>query len=186
MIFAKPAEPDLKLADVNAFVEHSLVLAEKEIADRKIDVRIECDPSISPMRFDADKLNQALLNIYLNAIDAMPEQGRLTVTTRAIENGPAESVEIAIRDNGSGIDEKDLPYLQPFFHKKKLRDRAGADAGQKNHRTPPGDDRGFQQKRGGYARGDYSTLHVGIGFGVHHKPARDCSSLGGNADEKGS
>ena len=119
LIFAKPAEPDLKLADVNAFVEHSLVLAEKEIADRKIDVRIECDPSISPMRFDADKLNQALLNIYLNAIDAMPEQGRLTVTTRAIENGPAESVEIAIRDNGSGIDEKDLPYIfNPFFTKK--------------------------------------------------------------------
>ncbi|MFB3925233.1 MAG: PAS domain-containing protein [Syntrophales bacterium] len=119
LIFAKPAEPDFRIADINAFVEQSLHMAEKEISDKKIDVRIQCDRSIAPLKFDSSMLNQALLNIYINAVDAMEENGKLTISTRSVRNG-GKSVEIAIEDSGCGISAQDIPYIfNPFFTRKK-------------------------------------------------------------------
>lgn len=119
LIYARPAQPDLRAADINAFVEHSVEMAAKVMADKKITAEIECDPALSTLKFDAPKLGQALLNLYLNAIDAMSEGGVLRVSTRAKQDDHGKEVEIIIEDNGCGIDEKDIPYIfNPFFTKK--------------------------------------------------------------------
>jgi two-component system sensor histidine kinase HydH len=118
LIYAKPAEPERKPADISAFLESSLSMVEKELADKKIDVQFHNDQDIPPITLDSALLKQAFLNIYLNAIDAMEEGGRLRIETRLVTNG-RKHVLIEIEDNGYGIDEEDMPHLfNPFFTRK--------------------------------------------------------------------
>jgi len=117
LIYARPDELDLRLSDLNEFIRSSLKSAEKEIMEKNIKVHIDLSSDIQAFKFDNGKLRQALLNIYLNAVDAMSEEGSLSITTKTTtENKMAE---IVVEDNGCGIDEKDFPYIfNPFFTKK--------------------------------------------------------------------
>ena len=121
LIYAKPDALDRRTSDLNAFVEHSLEKAEKEIADKHITVKLNLDAALCPAKFDSPKLGQALLNLYLNAIDAMETGGTLTVSTKgnALDGGKNKTVELTIEDTGCGIKEADIPYIfNPFFTKK--------------------------------------------------------------------
>jgi len=119
LIFAKPMEPDRKPGDVNACIESSLAMAEKEILDKKIHIRTRYGQEIPVLDFDQAMLKQALLNLYLNAVDALAEGGTLSISTLAVAQGEETSVIIRIEDDGSGIDPEDLPHLfNPFFTKK--------------------------------------------------------------------
>jgi two-component system sensor histidine kinase HydH len=94
-------------------------MVEKELSEKKIDVQFQNEQSIPPINIDAAMLKQAFLNIYLNAIDAMEEGGRLRIRTRLLTN-EHKHVLIEIEDNGYGIDEEDMPHLfNPFFTRKK-------------------------------------------------------------------
>jgi PAS domain S-box-containing protein len=119
LIYAKPAEPERKQADISAFLESSLSMVEKELSEKRIDVQFQNEKGIPPINIDSAILKQAFLNIYLNAIDAMKEGGRLSIRTRLVTNGN-KHVLIEIEDNGYGIDEEDMPHLfNPFFTRKK-------------------------------------------------------------------
>ena len=68
---------------------------------------------------DAAMLEQAFLNVYRNAVDAMEAGGALRIAARINGSGPP-AIQISIEDNGCGIDEADLPHIfNPFFTKKK-------------------------------------------------------------------
>ena len=68
---------------------------------------------------------QVVLNIALNAIEAMPEGGTLGFATAGIESGGGKTIEIAIRDTGCGIGKDDLKNIfKPFFTTKKKGDRS--------------------------------------------------------------
>jgi signal transduction histidine kinase len=68
---------------------------------------------------DRDKIEQAIINVLQNSIDALPEDGWIGITTKyAPQNG--RQIEIDIDDNGPGISQEDLPYVfDPFFSNKK-------------------------------------------------------------------
>ena len=120
LIFARPLEPEMKKADISTFLENSLNMAEKEIAEKKIEVLKNFDHGLSAVNFDSAMLKQALLNVYLNAIDAMDEGGRLSISTKPLRKDNQSFVVIEIEDNGCGIDPEDTPHLfNPFFTKKK-------------------------------------------------------------------
>ena len=119
LIYAKPAEPEMKPADISAFLESSLSMVEKELYDKKIDVQFNNDQGIPQINLDSAMLKQAFLNIYLNAIDAMEEGGSLRISTRLVTNGH-KYVSIEIDDSGYGIEEEDMPHLfNPFFTRKR-------------------------------------------------------------------
>jgi two-component system NtrC family sensor kinase len=66
---------------------------------------------------DADELKQVFLNLILNAVEAMPEEGVLTI---ASFKGGDDQVGIAFEDTGVGIPSENLPYLfEPFFSTKE-------------------------------------------------------------------
>jgi PAS domain S-box-containing protein len=119
LIYAKPAEPELKTVDIGNLLESSLLSVEKELSEKKIKVQMHNDPRIPPVSVDGEMLKQAFINMYLNAIDAMDEGGTLTLGTKYGESGNRFLL-IEIEDDGSGIDEQDIPHLfNPFFTRKR-------------------------------------------------------------------
>ena len=85
------------------------------MAERKVLVVEELDPSLPPIQLDPKQLRQAFLNIIKNSFEAMPEGGKLTVST-AQKDG---KVEVTIGDTGKGISEENLELVfTPFFSTK--------------------------------------------------------------------
>ena len=82
----------------------------------KLDLKIPDSPM--PAFCDSQQLEQALLALEINAVEAMPEGGTLTMRARIIHD--QDEVELSISDTGCGIQEKDLPHVfEPFFTTKE-------------------------------------------------------------------
>ena len=122
--FAKPSPPQLKQININQLIEQTLNLLNNEIIRHKINLNISSENENIRINIDPNQIKQALLNIFLNAIDAMPKEGVLTVDSRFRgkdnnSNVSDNGVIITISDTGCGIDPKDLPHIfDPFFTKK--------------------------------------------------------------------
>jgi len=115
--FAKPQEPNLKPIDVLPLIRHALRLIQSDIRDKEIQV-IEDIPQETSFTIagDSDMLTQVFLNLFLNAIEAMQNGGRLRIALRKNQ----EDVEIEINDSGDGIPRENLPRIfDPFFTSKK-------------------------------------------------------------------
>jgi signal transduction histidine kinase len=120
LIFAKPMDPVKESYDIRKTLEHALAMAEKIIADKHIQVEKHFDEHISPINVDPAMLEQAFLNIYRNAIDAMESNGKLTISTKFTEQMNPKIVSVKIEDDGCGIDEEYMPHIfNPFFTQKK-------------------------------------------------------------------
>jgi len=114
--FARPKRPDFQQADVNEAVESVLTLTMQEAKKAGITVEKSLDPSIGKRSLDAGLLKQAFLNIILNAIQAMPDGGTLTVESFFRDN----AIEVRIADTGTGISEENRKKLfSPFFTTRK-------------------------------------------------------------------
>ncbi|TME42729.1 MAG: PAS domain S-box protein [Chloroflexi bacterium] len=111
--------------DVNALIDEAEALVAKQLRAAKVMVARELDPELPPIRGSADQLKQVLLNLFLNAAEAMPEGGTLSVATRygAGEGDiPYEAVRIEVKDTGVGIDEETQARIfEPFFSTKAQR-----------------------------------------------------------------
>jgi signal transduction histidine kinase/CheY-like chemotaxis protein len=95
----------------------------------RIRIDVQVDPDTAPIEVDMAELELAMLNLAVNARDAMPGPGVLTIRARNLPQEELQElsgrfVELSVSDTGKGIDPKDLPYvLEPFFTTK------GADEG---------------------------------------------------------
>ena len=114
--FARPKRPDFQQADVNEAIESVLTLTMQEAKKAGVTVEKSLDPSIGKRSLDAGLLKQAFLNIILNAIQAMPDGGTLTVESFFRDN----AIEVRIADTGTGISEENRKKLfSPFFTTRK-------------------------------------------------------------------
>ncbi|HET9224060.1 MAG TPA: ATP-binding protein [Roseiflexaceae bacterium] len=113
--FYRPSRGDLAPADLNELLESTLALVGLNTLTAAIKVIFTPDPQLPPVLCNADQLRQVFLNLTLNAIDAMPHGGTLTVRTIA---GPTVAV-IEVQDTGIGIPEDIRARLfEPFFTNK--------------------------------------------------------------------
>jgi len=115
---ASPGELHLELGDINEVLGGALQLTEAKLKHLKIAVQSRFDAAVPPALLDADRLTQALLNLILNAADAMPNGGTLQATTGG---GSDEStVTIEIRDDGVGMAPgSEDKIFDPFFTTKR-------------------------------------------------------------------
>lgn len=112
----RPTELQFKPADLNALIEHSVRLIQQEAASKDISIHLDLSPQPLIAEIDSDRLSQCLLNLYLNALQAMGSGGRLTIKNAALENGWAT---IAIKDTGTGILPEHLNKIfDPYFTTK--------------------------------------------------------------------
>ena len=120
--FARPKSTDFCPTDVKQIVEKTLGLVANHLYKQKIDAITQLEEDLPKIYADPQELEQVLVNLYFNAIDAMPEGGMLTVSAKlslGAPEGPQE-VAITVSDTGFGIPPEDLPKIfQPFFTARK-------------------------------------------------------------------
>jgi PAS domain S-box-containing protein len=108
-----------KRSDVNTLVERVLALTRKRCQDRGVEVVWTPGQDLPQPVLLANSLQQVFINVVLNAVDAMPDGGRLEVATALGADPPA--VEVRFADTGVGIPEADQPRLfEPFFTTKAV------------------------------------------------------------------
>lgn len=113
--FARPLKLELGPVDINRLIEKTLQLMSVHIADSDVVVRQNLDPTLPAIEADAKQLEQVLKNIILNALQAMPDGGVLTVETGPMPGG----VYFAVTDTGVGIPDDKIDHIfQPFVTTK--------------------------------------------------------------------
>ena len=114
--FSRPVIMDRRNIPAKEIIERSLQKIESQITGRTVQIQRNLQDEQAAIWFDADKMEQVLLNLYMNALDAMPEGGTLTVSLAAQKNGMAQ---ITVADTGCGIAPKDLSRIyDPYFTTK--------------------------------------------------------------------
>ena len=109
-------------ADINVLVTETLALLEYKLKNPRLTLTTELDPRVPQLIIDQDGMRQVLLNILLNALQAMPDGGALAIKS-FLRNG---SVMLEIRDTGAGIEREHLGRIfDPFFTTKPVGEGTG-------------------------------------------------------------
>lgn len=95
----KPTHLALQAVELNTLISHSLQLVSQDANSREIQLRFTANDTLPEIQADPDRLTQVLLNLYLNAIQAIGQHGVISVT--ASESGAG--VKISVTDSGKGI-----------------------------------------------------------------------------------
>lgn len=121
LLYVRPKPPRAKWHSAAQLVREALALAAHAMVNRRIATRTCCDPGARRVWCDALQIKQALLNLILNAIQAMPDGGVLTVAVYLDRNQclDGSGVRIAVSDTGTGIDPAHRSRIfDPFFTTK--------------------------------------------------------------------
>ena len=116
--FARPPEPKMTLVDINEVISRLLDFLAPQFARNAIVVDRKLTTGLPWLTLDPDLMQQALINIALNAIQAMPEGGKFVVETRSLkpEGDNSGSIEVLCSDTGKGISLENLSRIfNPFF-----------------------------------------------------------------------
>ena len=133
--YARFAPPDLKPDDLNGVIRQLLEMIGENAEKAGVRVHPELSEGNLSAMIDRKKLTQALLNLAVNAIQAMPDGGDLTIRTG---RDPQGRIVTTVTDTGSGISEPDLARIfEPFFTKKEKGMGFGLAIVRTNHRRPP-------------------------------------------------
>ena len=115
--FARESTVQLEPVDLQRLVEETLRLASNQIKLAKVRVKGEIDSNLPPVYGDFQQLTQVMLNIVLNALDAMPGGGTLTIALRTPSG--KDQVAVEVTDTGVGMPEQVLANVfDPFFTTK--------------------------------------------------------------------
>ncbi len=129
LAFSRESDAEFTLVEPNNVVKSAARLLERTIP-RMIDVTLRLSGDLKGMRGDAHRLEQILMNLASNAVDAMPEGGNMVIETentildeyfceRYMEVEPGEYIHIRFSDNGHGMDDETVQKMfDPFFTTK--------------------------------------------------------------------
>ena len=116
--FARPPVIQKKNASLQALIQHSLKMIERQASAKQIQVISHLPSETKEVELDPDGINQVLLNLYLNAVEAMTPGGTLSVSLLAEQGSPW--VKIMVSDTGMGIRKEDLEHVfDPYFTTKQ-------------------------------------------------------------------
>jgi len=112
---ARPRQPRIRRSDLNITVEHAVMLARQQALSKPIRIDLHKLPSLPEVEHDSDQIHQVLLNLLLNAIQAISGKGVIQVEIE--KSGP--NAIISVSDNGRGIPPEHLPNIfRPFYTTK--------------------------------------------------------------------
>ena len=115
--FAKPVPVKPKPVSLQALLNDSIKLIRDRAAEKNISIQTKNNTRMAEVRIDPDRINQVLLNLYLNAIDSMESGGELKVEISS--DGQRRNVVIQVSDTGRGISRENLSKIfEPYFTTK--------------------------------------------------------------------
>lgn len=114
--YYRPGRLERNPTDLNEVIRRVLKLLEQQLKDHSIEVHLELSPDLPQPYLVADQIQQVVINMILNSIDAMPSGGELILKT-SLERG---SLQVMIEDSGPGIPEEERTRIfEPFVSKKE-------------------------------------------------------------------
>ncbi len=131
LVFTRPIKCDFRRIEVADAVDGVMGFVSENIQSSSINVRRNIGPEPLPIRGDGEQLKRALLNIIINAVQAMPKGGDLEIRCRSCslpdearqmldEDRNGAWVDISVTDSGPGIEESEIPRIfNPFYTKKE-------------------------------------------------------------------
>jgi signal transduction histidine kinase len=122
LAFSRQAPFSPQPSDMNRTVINAAALVENVLRSKGISYRPELSSDLPLVLADTTRIEQVLLNLFNNAMDAMPEGGELCVSTGTMRDDAGDRwVRIAVQDSGTGISEEDLGRVfDPFFTTKEV------------------------------------------------------------------
>jgi PAS domain S-box-containing protein len=116
--FAKPIKYEFKSFSVGEVIESCLDAIDARIKEKSIEVEKTFSRGLPKVRMDPEKMEQAIINLCLNSVEAVQHKGKIGITV-GWEKGRRNMVAVTITDDGVGVAAEDLPYVfDPFFSKK--------------------------------------------------------------------
>ncbi len=117
--FARPSKPTIKEENINDVIKATLPLVEVSTLKKKIEIVAKLEPNLPKVRIDFKQIQQVILNILENAVDAIDKVGYIKVESYTEDEGGELYVVVSISDNGCGIPKEDIQKIfEPFYTKK--------------------------------------------------------------------
>lgn len=118
--FARESVPEKTPSSINAIITQTLELVSHQSIFQDVDINSQLGEDIPQVELDADQWQQVFVNMIINAGQAMPQGGTLTITTHFLE--AVNSVQIILEDTGTGISREHLERIfDPFFTTKEQK-----------------------------------------------------------------
>ena len=112
---ARPHPPQICKSNLNTTVEHAVMLARQQVFSKPIKIELQPATELADVEHDSDQIHQVLLNLLLNAVQAMDGEGTIRVDIGS--RGDFAAIEVS--DTGRGISPQNLPNIfRPFFTTK--------------------------------------------------------------------
>ncbi len=112
--FAKPMAVSSKPVEISSLVRHSLRLAEHDLNRKDIQTQVDIRTARQSMTIDPDRMNQVLLNLYMNAVEAMDDKGLLRI--RVQDGAGSGTIEIEVADDGRGMTKETVERIfDPYY-----------------------------------------------------------------------
>lgn len=122
LTFARQMPPEKVRLNLNQIVSDGLYFVESRCAKAAVEVIRDLDADLPEIYADASQLHQVLVNLVVNAVQAMPNGGKLTISTRAL----TDAVLLLVKDTGTGMtDEVKKNIFTPFFTTKQVNQGTG-------------------------------------------------------------
>jgi signal transduction histidine kinase len=116
LAYARPRPPAFHLADLNATIEQAVLLARQQVRGKPIEITFEPQKNLPEVMHDPVQIQQVVLNLLINGIQAIPNQGKVEVILRR----EGEFAVVRIADTGKGIARESLSKIfKPFFTTRK-------------------------------------------------------------------
>jgi two-component system NtrC family sensor kinase len=117
--FARPAPAMKAKVSVNEIIARTEAVVQNQLTIKKISFESRLAPDLPDIMADRGQLEQVFLNLFVNAIDAVEENGKITVSSRYLQENGSGSIAILVRDDGGGIAPEQLPKVfEPFYTTK--------------------------------------------------------------------
>jgi len=112
---ARPHPPQICRSNLNTTVEHAVMLARQQVLSKPIRIELQKAPDLPEVEHDSDQIHQVLLNLLLNAVQAMESAG-----TVCVEIGSRDDcASVIVSDTGRGIPPQNIPNIfRPFYTTK--------------------------------------------------------------------
>lgn len=117
--FSRKTASEKAHVDMNTLIENTLSMVRNQAKFYNIAFDVRLDKSIPEVNADPNQIQQVFLNLLINAADAMEEKGKITISSRVVEDGADRFVELEFTDTGPGIPEEiRSKVFEPFFTTK--------------------------------------------------------------------